>query len=118
VAVGGALGSMARFGLVNIVYRVVPSGFPFGTALVNVIGCLVFGVIAALMDERGMMGGEGRAFLLVGVLGGFTTFSSFEYDTFVLLRDGLMLRASMNVAGQVLIGLAALWAGYSSVQLF
>jgi CrcB protein len=118
VALGGALGSMARFGLAGAVNRLVPSSFLFGTFVVNVLGCFVFGVIVAIADERYAIGPDGRAFLLVGILGGFTTFSSFSYETFALMREGLALRASLNVVGQVVLGLAGVWAGYLTVGVF
>jgi CrcB protein len=110
--VGGALGSMARYGLTVFVSRYLPPSFPYGTFIVNVVGCLVFGLIVSLAGDRVALGTPGRAFLLIGILGGFTTFSSFTNETFVLLRNGQGLAASVNVVGQVVIGLAAVWAGY------
>lgn len=118
VALGGALGSMARFGLAGVVNRLVPTSFLLGTFVVNVLGCFVFGVIVAIADERYAIGPDGRAFLLVGILGGFTTFSSFSYETFAMMREGLALRASVNVVGQVVLGLAAVWAGYLTLGVF
>lgn len=112
VAVGGALGSMARYGLSGAVPRLVPTLFPLGTFVVNVLGCLVFGVIVSLANERFLIGPTGRAFFLVGVLGGFTTFSSFAFESFALLRDGQSVWASVNILGQVVLGLVAMWTGY------
>ncbi len=112
VAVGGALGSVARYALGGFVHRYTPSSFPYGTFVVNATGCLVFGVIAGLFEERTVIGPAARTFLLIGVLGGFTTFSSFTFETFGLLRDAEIGRALANAAGQVMIGLLALWAGY------
>jgi len=112
VAAGGALGSMARYGLTAAVPRLVPTLFPLGTFVVNVLGCLVFGVIVSLADERFAVGPAGRAFFLIGVLGGFTTFSSFAFETFALLRDGQSMWASLNVFGQIVLGLVAMWTGY------
>ena len=112
VAVGGALGSVARYGLTAFVSRYLPPSFPYGTFLVNIIGCLVFGLVVSLAGDRVGIGTPGRAFILIGILGGFTTFSSFTNETFILLRNGQGLAASLNVVGQVVIGLIAVWTGY------
>jgi CrcB protein len=80
--------------------------------MVNVVGCLVFGVIAGLSEERAFVGPAARTFLLVGLLGGFTTFSSFTFETFALLRDAEFGLALVNTLGQVVVGLGALWVGY------
>jgi protein CrcB len=77
---------MARYLVAGAVHRFAPPFFPYGTFVVNVTGCAVFGLLAGLANERGMMGVEGRAFLLIGVLGGYTTFSTFGFETFELLR--------------------------------
>jgi len=112
VAVGGAFGSVARFLLSSLVYRLVPSLFPFGTFAVNVVGCIAFGIIAGVAQQRSALGPEGRAFLLIGVLGGFTTFSSYAYESFLLTRDGQFAAAAFNIVGQVVAGLVGLWAAY------
>ena len=112
VGAGGALGSMARYGLTAFASRYLPPAFPYGTFIVNIVGCLVFGLVVSLAGERVAIGSPGRAFLLIGILGGFTTFSSFTNETFTLLRTGQGLSASVNVVGQVVVGLAALWTGY------
>jgi CrcB protein len=118
VAAGGALGSMARFALSGVVRQLTgPSSFPLGTFVINVLGCLVFGAIVGVADERGGLGSSARAFLLVGVLGGFTTFSSFGWETFELLRGGQLGLALVNVGGQVVLGLFAVWAGFNLPRL-
>ena len=118
VGCGGFLGSIARYLLGGAVHRVVQSPvFPFGTLLVNVSGCLAIGFLGGLAEERGLLSPEARVFLLIGVLGGFTTFSSFGYETFQLLRDGEMLPALLNVLLQVGLGLVGVWAGYTSTRL-
>ena len=94
------------------VQRLMPGFFPYGTFVVNVVGCLVFGVIVGLAESRFIVGPSGRAFLLIGVIGGFTTFSSFTFESFELLRTGQVLPAAVNVAGQVVLGFLALWAGF------
>jgi len=111
IGVGGALGAIARYALGGAVHRLVPGSFPYGTFVVNVIGCLVFGIVIGLGESRFVLGPPTRAFLLVGVLGGFTTFSSFTFETFELLRSDQFGAASANVVGQIALGLLALWAG-------
>lgn len=118
VAVGGAIGSVMRYGLSGLVQ--VRSGvlaFPIGTLAVNVLGCFAIGVAAELFETRGAMTPATRAFLLVGVLGGFTTFSAFGHETFNLMRDGEFVLAGTNAAASVFLCLAAVWAGRVAVEL-
>jgi CrcB protein len=96
VAVGGALGSAARYGVTHAAGLWLPTGFPFGTFLVNAIGCAVFGVIAGYGESRGVLTPALRAFCLAGVLGGFTTFSSYSFDTFVPARTNGCGAALLN----------------------
>ena len=93
------------------------SVLPCGTLFVNATGCLAIGFLSALSEARGVLSPEARAFLLIGVLGGYTTFSAFGQETFQLLRGGEMLAAVANVLLQVLIGLGAVWAGSAVVRL-
>ena len=112
VATGGALGSVARYALSTAVLRATGSLFPAGTFAVNVVGCFVFGLIAGAAEQRVQLEPELRVFLLVGVLGGFTTFSSYAFESFALIRDGQFFTAAVNIVGQVGAGLVGLWAGY------
>ena len=114
--VGGSLGAVARF-LAGRCVEQLPwavSGFPLGVLAVNVAGCLVIGLLAGLSHSHGMFaaGSGSRAFLFVGILGGFTTFSAFGLDTLTLVRDGSVWLAAANVALQLTLGLGAVWAGY------
>lgn len=93
-----------------------PRSILISEIVVNVLGCFAFGVVASLADRWFPLTASGRAFLLVGVLGGFTTFSSYTYETFVLMREAQFLRAGANAGGQVFLGLIALWAGYALVR--
>lgn len=88
------------------------TAFPWGTLAVNVSGCLLIGALSGIADGRGAVTPAARAFLMIGVLGGFTTFSSFGYETLQLTRDGEVGRALINVALNILVGLAAAWGGY------
>jgi len=113
VAVGGAIGSTLRYALDGAVYRWLPPTFPFGTFVVNVTGCAVFGLLLGVGEQRLVVGSPARTFLLIGLLGGFTTFSSFAFETVQLLRDGEWMLGAGNVVGQVAMGLAALWIGFA-----
>ncbi len=112
IAAGGALGSVARYLFSSFVLRATASLFPVGTFAVNVAGCAVFGLIVGAAQQRFVLSPEARAFLLIGILGGFTTFSSFAYESFALMRDGQFLAAAFNIVGQVTAGVVGLWAGY------
>ena len=111
VAIGGALGSVARSVLSTLVLRASGSLFPVGTFVVNAIGCLVFGLIVGVSEQRLPLAPATRAFLLVGVLGGFTTFSSYAFESFSLARDSQFAAAAVNLVGQVVAGFIGMWAG-------
>lgn len=114
IAAGGALGSVARYGLSMLTERLMPSSFLYGTFVVNVLGCLCFGMIlGAAAGQRFTLSPGARAFLLIGILSGFTTFSAFTYETFVLLQHGAVAQVLANVVGQVTLGVIALWGGYA-----
>jgi CrcB protein len=111
VAAGGAVGATARYLAGTLVAQLAPPGaFPWSTFAVNVCGCLVFGVLAGTF-ERAEPGLTVRTFLLAGVLGGFTTFSAFAAENVALLGAGQIGHLAINVAGQVLLGVAGLWLG-------
>lgn len=112
VALGGAFGSVSRYLLGTWVQSASKSiDFPFGTLTVNLIGCFVIGFLSQLAEARGVFTSETRALVFVGVLGGFTTFSSFGNDTINLVRDGEMFNALANVGANVILGLLLVWLG-------
>lgn len=114
VGCGGFLGSAGRFLLSGWVHRLMPySAFPWGTLAVNVSGCFLIGIFSGLADARQLWGPDLRLFVMLGVLGGFTTYSSFAYETMALARDADFSRAALNVVGQVVLGLAAAWFAYA-----
>jgi len=118
VGSGGFIGALARYGLSGLVHRQVPfATFPYGTMAVNLLGCCAIGVIAGLAESRQLFGPEFRTFALIGVLGGFTTFSTFGYETFAMLRDAEYLRVAANVGVHVVLGLALVWLGYALTPL-
>jgi CrcB protein len=113
VAAGGALGSMARHGVNVFVNARIGKQTPYATAIVNLAGCVVIGVLAGLIASgRLQMSGSMRTFVFVGILGGFTTFSTFGLDTFVLAHQGAYPAAFWNVAGQVGLGLLGVLGGF------
>jgi CrcB protein len=114
VGAGGFLGAIARYGLSGFVHSLVRTqSFPYGTLVVNVLGCLVLGLLGGLAESRNLFGADLRLFLFLGVLGGFTTFSTFGYETLALMRDADHLRAAINVAAHLTVGLAAVWIGFA-----
>lgn len=110
VALGGALGSLARYGVNVSTTRLFGLGFPWGTLTVNVVGGLVMGLLAALLALRGGSN-EARLFLMTGVLGGFTTFSAFTLDAVTLWERGEGATAAVYVVASVVVSIAALVAG-------
>lgn len=119
IGAGGALGAMARHGLNHLVHqRALGAVFPYGIFVINVAGSFAVGLVAGLVaGHRVELSYTARAFVIVGFLGGFTTFSSFSLDTLALARDGHAGLAFLNAAGQVVLSLAAVWAGYRLAAL-
>jgi len=114
VALGGALGSVLRFLGSGLAYRMIPgTTFPVGTLAVNVVGSFAIGLVGGLAEGRQFLVPELRVFLFTGVLGGFTTFSAFAFETLGLGLDGAFGRAAMNVTLQLVLGLGAAIAGYA-----
>jgi CrcB protein len=117
VGCGGFVGSALRYMVSGWVHRLLPQlVFPVGTLAVNVVGCLLIGVAGGLVAGRQLLGPELRLFLLIGMLGGFTTFSTFAHETMAMTRDGEVIRAAANVGLQVVLGLVAAWLGYQTVR--
>jgi CrcB protein len=114
VAIGGALGSVARYGCSLMVAHWIGETFPWGTLVINVVGSLVIGFFATLTgpDGRVLVSPDIRQFVMVGICGGYTTFSSFSLQTLNLVRDGDMLQAGANVVGSVVLCLVAVWLGH------
>jgi CrcB protein len=111
IAAGGALGALLRFWASNGVYGLLGRDFPYGTLAVNLLGSLVMGLCFVLFIERLVVGPEWRAFIMVGLLGAFTTFSTFSIETFNLLEDGELTRAMANVLLSVALCVLAAWVG-------
>ena len=111
IALGGAVGALARYGLSFAVHSVLGRGFPYGTLSVNVVGSIGMGLIYALAVERGALTPDLRTGLMVGLLGAFTTFSTFSMETLGLLETGEPLKAAINVLLSVLLCIVGCWAG-------
>lgn len=111
IALGGAVGSLLRFWVAQAVHLWTGRGFPYGTLVVNVSGCLAIGILYVLLVERLSVAPEWRAAILIGVLGGYTTFSSFSMETLLLLEDGAHAKALMNVLLSISLCLVAVWLG-------
>jgi len=118
VGVGGFVGAGLRFLASGWIYQLVPNaGFPWGTLVVNVVGCLALGLLGGLAEVRGVLSAATRLFLFIGVLGGFTTFSTLAYETVTLADGSQMFRAAANVAAHVVLGLGAAWIGVHGARL-
>lgn len=114
VGVGGFLGSIGRYAVSGGVQRLWPTaGFPYGTLTVNLVGCYLIGFLGAGADVRNLFSPDARALLLMGFLGGFTTFSTFAYETLALSRDGQSLKLGVNVLVHLAGCLVAVWTGYA-----
>lgn len=116
VGTGGFLGSVARFYLSAWLTRASGAArFPFGTLGVNVLGCLAIGILAGLAEQRDFFAPPTRHFLLTGILGGFTTYSAFAYETYFLGREQLWSATLASIGLHVVLGLGAVWLGHQIV---
>jgi len=111
VFIGGGIGASVRYWLTGIVYKIVQNEFPYGTFIVNTVGCFLIGFLILGMEDRFVMSPSLRIFLTIGILGGFTTFSTFSYETIALFRDGEILFALTNVFASVIVCLTATYTG-------
>lgn len=111
IFVGGGIGAVSRYALQGVVYQFTGTAFPYGTFIVNALGCFLIGLFAGT-TEKFIIEPQWRIFLTIGLFGGFTTFSSFGYETFALFRSGETLFALANIFGSVVVGLLAVWLGF------
>jgi CrcB protein len=114
IAIGGALGTVARYWCSGVVARLIGETFPWGTLIVNVLGSFVIGFFATITapDGRWLVGTIPRQFVMVGICGGYTTFSSFSLQTLNLMEDGEWLYAVLNITSSVVLCLVAVWLGH------
>lgn len=117
VGAGGFIGSAMRFVVSSSVQRMIaPSLMPYGTLVVNVFGCLAIGLLGGLAESRYVLEPGQRLFLMAGILGGFTTFSAFAFESLALVQDGALMKATFNVVAQLVLGFGAAIAGYAMTR--
>jgi CrcB protein len=120
IAIGSALGGMGRYFVSGVVTTLTGGTFPYGTMLVNISGCLVIGFFATLTgpDGRWLVGTPARQFVMIGLCGGYTTFSSFSLETLYLARAGEWMSATANAAGSVVLCMLSVWLGFIAATAF
>ncbi len=117
IAIGGAVGSVSRYGCQKWIYQIYPHPFPFGTFVVNVTGCLLIGLFFGLSEKGNLVSPEWRILLTAGFCGGFTTFSTFSFETLSLLKEGEYAYALLYIFLSVLVGLLAVWLGALLIKM-
>jgi CrcB protein len=118
IGLAGLIGTLLRYWLSGFVERQSGETFPWGTLVVNIVGCLLAGVVFHLTEERSFFDPTVRTVILIGLLGGFTTFSSYGLETLTLLRDGAFGLATLNLVVSNVLGLFMVWAGYGLAKVF
>lgn len=118
IFIGGGLGALCRFGISNLVNGFTSSNFPYGTLTANVLGSFLIGMVIAWFEPRAQLFTEWRPLLVTGFLGGFTTFSSFSYETLQLFKKQGVLEGLANVGGNVMLCLVVVYAGYGLIKGF
>ena len=117
IGLGGFMGAVLRYGVSGFVQNWSNSlNFPYGTLVVNLLGCLLFGMLSQVAEVRGVISPEARSFIFVGLLGAFTTFSTFGNDTVSLFRDGENVLSYLNIGFHLVLGLSAVWLGQSLIS--
>lgn len=116
IGLGGMLGTLLRYFVSGLAHRLYGGTFPLGTLTVNAVGCFLIGIVMSLVEHRQALGPDVRAFVIVGILGGFTTFSAFGYETWDLLRRGAPHLAVLNAGANVVIGIVAVGLGMASAR--
>ncbi len=118
VGTGGFAGSICRYMISDVSLRLFSNTFfPYGTLIVNIIGCLFIGLLGGLSETRQIFTPEIRALILVGFLGGFTTFSTFGYEIFTFAREGQFIQTLANLFIHIVLGIGAVWLGFSISKL-
>ncbi len=122
VAIGGAIGALARYALGTYVGERMNARFPYGTFLINMSGCFLIGLIMTVLTERTQLSPNWRYFIPIGFIGAYTTFSTFEYETLTSMQSGQFAAAALNVVLSVTVGFVMVWlgmvAGHSTVKAF
>ncbi|GAW91858.1 fluoride efflux transporter CrcB [Calderihabitans maritimus] len=118
VALGGALGAVFRFSLSSWIFNRMGDHFPYGTFAVNIIGCFLLGLFYSLSIEKSVISANVRTLVAVGMLGAFTTFSTFSNESLVLIQEGQIQKGMLYIVASVLMGLLAVWLGHVTSKLF
>lgn len=118
LSIAGALGTLARYGLGTFVQRLHESSFPWGTLLVNLLGCFLFGLIFSLAEERFLVSGQIRLILSIGFIGAFTTFSTYAFETSQMLQRSDWLLVAINFTAQNFFGILSLFLGKTVARMF
>ena len=118
IGIAGLIGTLLRYWLASFVTRQSGETFPWGTLVVNIVGCLIAGAVFHLTEERALFNPTVRTVILIGLLGGFTTFSSYGLQTFALLKDGALGLATLNLVVSNVLGVLMVWAGYGLAKTF
>ncbi len=116
IITGGSIGCLSRYYISNWVLQWMGPTFPFGTLTVNLLGCFIIGLIAGLPEGSNSLSPTIRLFAMTGLLGGLTTFSTYEYESFLLAREGLLWETFINIGGSVILGFIAVWVGYMAAR--
>jgi CrcB protein len=118
IALAGAAGTLSRYALGGLVQKYCGERFPWGTLAINASGCLLFGIVWGLAEERLVISPEARFIILTGFMGAYTTFSTFAFETGAMLRDSEWLLAAGNLLGQNVLGLVCIFLGFAISRLF
>ncbi|HWR03336.1 MAG TPA: fluoride efflux transporter CrcB [Humidesulfovibrio sp.] len=118
LCLAGAAGTLARFWVSGYVQRLAGEGFPLGNFLVNLSGCLLFGLVYAVVESRSGLPGDMRLYVLTGFMGAYTTFSTYMFESVALMQHGQWLAASANLLGQTVLGVVCIIAGLALGRLF
>ena len=118
IGLGGFVGTVGRYWLAGLIARRYGETFPYGTLVVNALGCFVIGFLFYLFNDRALATPASRTVIFIGLLGGFTTFSSYGLQTFTLVRDGELLLALANIAASNVLCLLLVWLGYALARMF
>lgn len=118
LCLAGSAGTLARFWVGGFVQRLAGDSFPLGNFLVNITGCLLFGLVYALVENRSGLPGDMRLYALTGFMGAYTTFSTYMFESVALMQSGLWVAATANILGQTLLGLACIVGGLALGRLF
>jgi len=117
IGLGGFMGALLRYSVSGLIQNLSKSmSFPYGTLVVNLLGCLLIGALSQVAEIRGVISPEARSFIFIGLLGAFTTFSTFGNDTVSLFREGENLLSYINIGLHLVLGLSAVWLGQSLVS--